>query len=464
MEANIPAPQNNNATLGFWYFFSNIYAMQNKLVHVSLSNYMIVTIYIQNSSNVDVYCTLGEHYNQTLTSKTSNIEWDNYFTDPSWTNPLSKKNRLQITYPYNSSLNTNTSWAYLRCGISNQLKSAFFYGQIESNIYEPTIPEIPMVKENVKYDQANDLNTEKLDYLLRFNYNTSNYLTLKITQASQLSYNMVSGVTVDGANKFYVKNLTIHQDYIKKDVQFQYYSLHQFITLNSDFPELIYMIGFDNLASSSVNNWSTEGWNFTTTSPTKITTVMTAASTTTYTQTARVTIKNLESTGTIYPKYFVRMEIQPNKNVKYTSSDLNSPSVNTPNMTVDPNQMLVFEDSLAYSCNANTYLSKFFYFYKNNKLLDRSTLLCAADCPTNYTILPGSSRIKGYCNFQCNYTNSQIAVCPNTGAMINSASNTFDYQFNTFDCNANYFALNYTCKANDVSGNINIDRKLFIIT
>jgi len=328
--------------------------MENKLVHVTLTNFLIVSFVVTSSPTVDMYCTISEQYNQTLPDKLSNSDWTQYF-DSAPKNPLAKKNRLNFTYTYD---NTTSSWLYVRCGLSIQLKTAFFYGQIRTGFYYPTIPEINLILETVSYDSVNDLNTQKTDYLFRFNYNPSNKITLRVSQANQVSDT--------NRNKLYIKNLTIHQDYIKSDVQFQYFSFHKFISTSSDFPELIYMIGFDNLASASTNKWSTDGWDFTTTNPTKITTTMTVMNSGTFNLSQHIKLIAVDTPSAPYPKTFRRLPLQENKNVMYTSPDLNSPVSTSPNilpLTASPPTLFVYEDNKAYSCASGKYLSKLYYFY-----------------------------------------------------------------------------------------------------
>jgi len=53
-------------------------------------------------------------------------------------------------------------------------------------------------------------------------------------------------------------------------------------------------------------------------------------------------------------------------------------------------------------------------------------------------------------------------VCPYHGSEMNNASVTFPDQFINNACNIGYYPFYYTCKAEDTSGNINIDRKLLL--
>ncbi len=323
--------------MGFWFFFTDIKKMIGKLVHVTISDYLIITFFISLSSQVDLYCIISEKYNKPIPEMGTDTMWNTYFTDPS-KNPLGKKNRLNFKYTYDS---TTVSWYYVRCGMSVQLLKAFFYGQQKNNKSFPLITEITLLLENIKWDQTNDANTEKTDYLLRHNYNTSDKLTLSIKQAQ--------GVNSSNKNKLYIKNLYIFQDYLKDNVELQYYSIHKFITLNTDYPELLYGIGFDNMASASTGNWSTEGWDFTTSPPTKITTKMAANGS--FTNKEHITIDAAIEKDAYY---FRRLEIIETANQKYDKKSLSSLTASTKAAS----QYYVYEDNKAMSCNDSNYLGK----------------------------------------------------------------------------------------------------------
>ena len=168
-----------------------------RLIHISISDFLVLSFY-STTTNIVSRCMVLQKTNPAAELISLVASHNSYFT----TNPPPIRALLSTTTTF---ANSSSQWFYLRCGINNETKKYFIYGQKQATTYPGVV-----VESNVPQDTLFRSEGINVTDGIRNIYRNFDTLTLNIYNASLLN------------SPVYLKNLYILQEYIRESVQFQY--------------------------------------------------------------------------------------------------------------------------------------------------------------------------------------------------------------------------------------------------
>ncbi len=247
-------------------------------------------------------------------------------------------------------------WYYTRCAVNYDARE--MYLQAKMNYGEPYKTKKPSESKNIISEKnGNNFPYEKLLYKIKNNsWDTDISFRKYFRNTDKSSFKIITAKNGGGAVitsvYAYLKNLYIFNDYIPKDMNFQYWSFHAFIAAN-DFNSFTFAIPFDefDISSGHVLHYYIKPYQ--------------KAERLSFTWTASGTP---EYNFPIGKKNFYRLNLLKGANLKYQTREANPNKVAA--ITCTGNNKYCFDDNKAYIC-------------KNGYVLDLATYTCISNCISN---------------------------------------------------------------------------------
>ena len=382
---NIQPINTGRLTFGFWTFISNLNNNDNNIFHIAIEDFIDISISFKDD-NIDTYCIVHENLYKQFKLYTTITEFkldiDNNFND-----------YITLNFPSSSNSDDNNisgHWFFVSCAMSYDHGLYYMKNVINGNSNSKirTLPKEHIYFEN---DGTDIINYDNDIYYRRIYANN---------EKMKVSFN--NFLNVKDTN-IYIRNLIIFKEYLQQNFNYMYYNFYN-ISVN-DYPEILYIIPFDELIKTNAKNYF-KGKN----------------PSLTIEDTFELTLANSFDPN-IPPLNFINLNLnKPNENFnEIDTNPYNTHLINNSNSSV----RYYYEENNPLKCNDN-------YYY------DIESKTCEMTCVLHslqYTHYPGISDKSGYCDYFC--TNNMICD-------INLK--TSNEGFCNLDINPNIFNLYYSCR------------------
>ena len=385
---NIQPINTGRLTFGFWIYISNILNDDNNIFHVTIEDFINISILIENNI-INAYCIPHENLFKNLKEQSLITNFASLINDK-----LDDLIFIEIPNSEQEPKDLKGHWFFISCAMSYD-NGLYYMKSVINGISNYKIKTLPKEHLFIKKNGGEKIYYDNDIYYRRI---YSNNEKMKIYFNNFLNFKNTN---------IYLRNVILFKEYMQPDFNYMYYNFYN-ISVN-DFPEILYIIPFDDLIKT-YSKFYIKGKN-----PSFL-----------IEDTFEISIKDPLIDPNIPPLNFKHLNLnKPNEN--FNEIDTNPNNIHSIE-NINLNARFLYEVNSPLKCNDN-----FFYDLESKK--------CENSCVLNkikYTHYPGISDKSGYCDYFCDNN----MICDLNLKTTNEG-------FCNLDINPNIFNLFYTCKNNE---------------